>query len=197
MKRVSRRRDLTDAWNALVQLIPSPWSAEEFIRQVSRSRQRPIHLLTYPLSTGDPTGFWLCTPPPTTSSCRTVPPAPGGTRSSATRSRTSLSGMTRSPSTSWRSYRAGAEFLPRTGREVPAPARLPGPNRTRSRNPGHPPHRVHRRAPGDWPGNSAPNTTDFPTACDDGRSSRRSSCGSPPSAVSSHRSGDPIRPGSA
>ena len=61
MKRVSRRRDLTDAWHALVQLIPTPWSAEEFIRQVSRSRQRPIHLLTYPLSTGDPTGFWLFT----------------------------------------------------------------------------------------------------------------------------------------
>ena len=56
-----RRRDLTTALDSLVSLIPHPWSAEEFIQQVSRSRQRPIHLLTYPLSTGDPTGFWLNT----------------------------------------------------------------------------------------------------------------------------------------
>ena len=56
-----RRRDLTSALNALLPLIPQPWSAEEFIGQLSRSRQRPIHLLTYPLSTGDPTGFWLFT----------------------------------------------------------------------------------------------------------------------------------------
>jgi len=62
VKRVSGRRDLTDAWHALLPLIPAPWSAEEFIRQVALSRQRPIHLLTYPLSTGDPTGFWLSTP---------------------------------------------------------------------------------------------------------------------------------------
>ena len=62
VKRVSRRRDLADALHALLPLIPTPWSAEEFIHQVSRSRQRPIHLQTYPLSTGDPTGFWLSTP---------------------------------------------------------------------------------------------------------------------------------------
>jgi len=62
VKRVSRRRDLTDAWHALLPLIPAPWSAEEFIHQVALSRQRPIHLLTYPLSTGDPKGFWLSTP---------------------------------------------------------------------------------------------------------------------------------------
>src|SRR5664279_3334668 len=63
VKRVSRRRDLiADTLHSLLPLIPTPWSAEEFIHQVSRSRQRPIHLQTYPLSTGDPTGFWLSTP---------------------------------------------------------------------------------------------------------------------------------------
>lgn len=59
--RGSRRRDLTAALNSLLPLIPRPWSADEFIRRVSTSRRRPIHLLTYPLSTGDPTGFWLST----------------------------------------------------------------------------------------------------------------------------------------
>jgi hypothetical protein len=61
--RVSRRPDLpdalTDALHALQPLIPTPWSADEFIEQVALSRGRPIHLLTYPLSTGDPTGYWL------------------------------------------------------------------------------------------------------------------------------------------
>ena len=59
--RVSRRRDLTDALHTLIPLIPNPWSAEEFVRRVSLSRGRPIRLLTHPLSTGDPTGFWLST----------------------------------------------------------------------------------------------------------------------------------------
>ena len=59
--RASRRRDRTDPLHALLPLIPTPWSAEEFIRQVSRSRQRPIHLLPYPLTTSDPTGYWIPT----------------------------------------------------------------------------------------------------------------------------------------
>jgi len=57
--RVSRRRDLTGALRGLLPLIPMPWSAEEFIRQVSLSRDRPIRLLPYPLSTDGATGFWL------------------------------------------------------------------------------------------------------------------------------------------
>jgi hypothetical protein len=55
------RRDHTDPWHTLLPLIPTPWSAEEFIRKVSRSRQRPIHLLPYPLTTSDPTGYWIPT----------------------------------------------------------------------------------------------------------------------------------------
>jgi hypothetical protein len=62
VKRASRRRDLTDAWHALVPLIPAPWSAEELVHRVALSRQRPIHLLPYPLSTGDPTGYWVSIP---------------------------------------------------------------------------------------------------------------------------------------
>lgn len=59
--RVSRRRDLTDTLRALQPLIPAPWSADEFVQQVALSRGRPIHLLTYPLSTADPTGYWIPT----------------------------------------------------------------------------------------------------------------------------------------
>ena len=59
--RVSRRRDLTDTLRALQPLIPTPWSADEFVQQVALSRGRPIHLLTYPLSTADPTGYWIPT----------------------------------------------------------------------------------------------------------------------------------------
>ena len=56
-----RRHDLGERFQALIPLLPTPWSADEFVRRVAADRNRSILLLTYPLSTEDPTGFWLST----------------------------------------------------------------------------------------------------------------------------------------
>jgi hypothetical protein len=57
----SRQRELDEQFQALITLIPDPWSADELVRRVAVDRRRPIHLLTYPLTSEDPTGFWLTT----------------------------------------------------------------------------------------------------------------------------------------
>src|SRR5664279_1351620 len=96
VKRVSRRRDLiADTLHSLLPLIPTPWSAEEFIHQVSRSRQRPIHLQTYPCPPAIPPVSGSPPRPPTTSSFRTALRVPAATRSSAMSWRTSCSSTIR------------------------------------------------------------------------------------------------------
>ena len=60
--RTSRERELSGRFLALIPLVPTPWSADEFVRRVAEERSRPILLLTHPLSSDDPTGFWLSTP---------------------------------------------------------------------------------------------------------------------------------------
>ena len=57
----NRRHDVGDRFHALIPLLPTPWSADEFVTRVAQQRGRPIRLLAYPLSTEDPTGFWLAT----------------------------------------------------------------------------------------------------------------------------------------
>lgn len=59
-----RRRDLilATALQTLKLSIPRPWSTEQFVHSVGEARGRPIRLMPYPLTTGDPTGFWLSYP---------------------------------------------------------------------------------------------------------------------------------------
>ena len=61
IRKRSRQREVTDPLQPLLALLPDPWSADEFVHRVAEHRGRPIQLLTYPLSSDDPTGFWLST----------------------------------------------------------------------------------------------------------------------------------------
>ncbi len=55
----SRRRNPVDAFDALIALLPRPWSADQFVEQVSRSRTRPISLITLPIPERQASGYWL------------------------------------------------------------------------------------------------------------------------------------------
>ena len=57
----SRQHEIDDLFHGLVGMMPDPWSAEDFVARIARSRGRDIRLLTAPLTTSDPTGFWLST----------------------------------------------------------------------------------------------------------------------------------------
>ena len=56
-----RQRELDDRFHAFVPLVPDPWSTHELVRRVAAQRGRPIVVVTYPLTSEDPTGFWLST----------------------------------------------------------------------------------------------------------------------------------------
>ncbi len=47
------------AYQALVPLLPDPWSVDEFIALVATERRRPIRVLSHHLTTGDATGYAL------------------------------------------------------------------------------------------------------------------------------------------
>ena len=145
MKLRASRRDHTDPLHALLPLIPTPWSAEEFIRQVSGSRQRPIHLLPYPLTTSDPTGYWI----PTAATDYIVVPdtATGARRDAIIGHELAHILLGHEPQVSNRFSRtcpARAQLATGTCWAVPAQARLRGGHRTRGRDPGNTTHRLSR-----------------------------------------------------
>ena len=56
----ARPRDPNErAYQALVALLPDPWSVDEFVDLVAADRRRSIRLLPHDLSTGDATGYAL------------------------------------------------------------------------------------------------------------------------------------------
>ena len=57
-----RRREVSSALDVLIPLVPTPWSAEAFIDRVAQNRGRPINLISYSLTSDDPTGYWLSYP---------------------------------------------------------------------------------------------------------------------------------------
>ena len=61
IRKRSRQREVNDPLQPLIALLPDQWSADEFVHRVAEHRGRPIQLLSYPLSSDDPTGFWLPT----------------------------------------------------------------------------------------------------------------------------------------
>ena len=167
--RGSRRRDLTDALNALLPLIPTPVVG----RRVHPSGR------TEPAAAHSPADLPACPPEippvsgcpqraPTTSSFRTAPPVPDVTRSSATKSRTSSSSTIRSPRPARGSRCARPQPLARTRRAVPAPARLPGRDRTGSRNLATRLIAYIEAHSGDRRVDRRPSTTAFPTVSADG-----------------------------
>ena len=54
----NRPTDPTErAYQALVPLLPDPWSVDDFVGLVAAERRRPIRVLPHNLTTGDATGY--------------------------------------------------------------------------------------------------------------------------------------------
>ena len=54
-----RHKAANDAFDALIPLIPQPWSVDELVRRIAIGRGRPIAIVPLPLTPQQATGYWL------------------------------------------------------------------------------------------------------------------------------------------